>query len=277
MIRVFQRNTVHKVVPTDADAVIAYAPLPANGRVNGLWLDVHVVSSGQVSVLRAIMYGIKGYVVPVIDPDAGITPQLLWDQSVPKSDAVGQDVLDFDTGSADTDPVLEPGAVNWNELFEVNQAPFNFFTREKVLTFANGRGGHLEGTPDVYQPADGFQTKVSKRMEVKVPSYAMVGFSSPAWDLNRTVFMVPDSDEDWAQLQYIEDVLERGMMHILGLTEAGAETPWIEAATLLRDLLENGEEDTANSWAQSSYNVFCRATWDVSYQGRMEIGPITSR
>lgn len=277
MIRVFQRNTVHKTVLAGSDMVIAYAPIPANGRVNNLWVDVHIINWAQVSLITAHMYTVNGYVVPVIDPDAGISPQLLWDQVVPKAAITAAGSVDFDTTTPDLDPVMDPGEVNWNSLFEVNQAPFEFFKRERVMSYAVSKGGHLEGSPDVYRPTDHFSAQVGKRMQVKVPSYAMLAVGSPSMANNRTVFVVPDSPADWAQLQYIEDVLERGLMHMVGLTEAGAETPWLEAATLLSQLLENGEEDSAGAWLTTRWEVFCKATWDVSYEGRMKIGPITSR
>ena len=71
-------------------------------------------------------------------------------------------------------------------------------------------------------------------------------------------------------MKYIELVLEQALMQHFGLVESGAETPWVEAAQLLRKFLEpDVHEEDAAAWSSGTLRVFTNVTMDVSVPGSM--------
>ncbi len=78
------------------------------------------------------------------------------------------------------------------------------------------------------------------------------------------------------EVKYIDHVLEMAMMDLLGLTEAGAETPWEEASDLLRAYLDPSLlEPNAGTFVGTSWGAFGELTFDVVVPGRMPTRVLT--
>lgn len=78
-------------------------------------------------------------------------------------------------------------------------------------------------------------------------------------------------------MKYFEVVLEQAWMQLVQLVEAGAETPWEEAALLVEEVLEPTViEESSAAFAAIAYNVYAKMTWDVTVPGRKEIKQISA-
>lgn len=260
-----------------ADAVIAGFPLPAGGRLNQVNLEFHIIH-GRTLISRALFYGITGFVVPVLDPDSAVTYDVLWDRLIPKDIGLASGVFDIDTTAIDASAEYEVGEVDWSQVFDLTSlAPVEIFRRRKMLTYATNPSG-FDLTLEDYAPTDFFKTVINRRVSVKTPSIVMFGLSVP--DVAEAAgggIWSTLSENEWSQMQFLEMTLEESFKYLMGLIEAGAETPFIEAATLVEELLEGSiVEASAGRFTSTASNCFTRATFNVSVPGQLGKKTLTS-
>ncbi len=183
---------------SETDKVLAWCPLPSGSRLHKATFDFQTISSSKVSVHDAVGYGMSMYVFPVPDPDAATAIDTLWDNMVPKDETlaggVGADEIDMDTGTADDKPETEWGEPNIERILGVSATPVRLFHRTRLITFARAKGGYDQTAADYY-PTDEFISSVDKGVHVDVPSFAVIGMSSPLMDVTSTTKWVP-TDED---------------------------------------------------------------------------------
>lgn len=279
MLLVTRHTLEQRAIGAGSDQVITHVQIPSECWMANLWAEVHAISSGSVSVLHAQMFGVDGLVLPDVDPGTIDTIDDVWDQMVTKDDDFAGE-LDIDGFDADTNPVFEPGEPNINNVIglSVFDESNRFFKKRKMVTFASGPRGFEVGTPDSYIPADVFKIRSSKSIQAVMPSYGMVGFSAPQQDdVTATLPSTLGTEAAWMHIKYLDLVLEQAFTELVGLTETGAETPWIDAANLLEDLLEpDVVEPTAGSFSSSAWTVFCMATWQMAVPGMREIDNISA-
>lgn len=236
--------------------------------VHDIRAQVHVHSPAVTPATTAYMYGVEGFVLPVLDPDSQASYQTIWDQLVPKDSDT--DTIDLDTAGADSTPAFEPGESAMAEVLNVGLQPERVYKRAKLITFASAPKWQEEAGVLEYAPSDTFTIRVKRRIHVNQPSIIVFGLSSP--DLTDTVNAEPLilEETEWPRVQYMEMTLEQALIKFMGLTEAGAETPWEEAAALLRKHLEPDLfEETAGAWGQMTWSVFVDAVIDHSVEGTM--------
>lgn len=255
--------------------------IPSEGSLNNVWGDCHVVGNDDIAHNKAVLYGVTGYVVHEPDPDNAQSYDALWDVMVPKDTDVASGALDISSGSQDTAPEFEPGEPNIERMMDgsILDDDNMFFKRRKLITFASSPSGFdVGGTPDSYIPTDRFRIRSGKKIPVDLMSVALLGFSSPQMDdVTTTVWVTPASEAVWMQLKYIDMVLEQAFVHLIGLTEAGAETPWVDAATMLEDFLEpTVMEETSAIFDSQDYNVFTTLTFDISVPGVRKISSVSA-
>jgi len=91
VLNIIGRKLSQITVPIGEDEVISAYPIPQNGRLNQVNLDIRLIGGVGVALgmEKVVLYGIDGYVVPVTDPDATLPYDTAWDRFVPKDDAVG--------------------------------------------------------------------------------------------------------------------------------------------------------------------------------------------
>lgn len=78
-------------------------------------------------------------------------------------------------------------------------------------------------------------------------------------------------------MKYIGHVLERALLHLFGVTEMGAETPWEEATALLKKHLEPDVfEDVGGKFGSDSWRVYSMAMFDHSVEGRLADVTVTT-
>ncbi len=264
----------HQLTGTGNDTVITGFELPAESVLRSLHVNVDMI--GVQTALereRCVMYACAAYLIQLDDPDEAVTHQTIWDTFVPKY--TDTDTIDLSTGEANATPFWEPGMADFDDLFEMGDRPLKLFMRRKKLNFANPGSGGIRFQPaetpfePQWMPADSFRIHINRPIRIRSPSALLVAISNPlTTDTTTTRPILTESE--WGQIQYIESTLERSLMDQLGVTEAGAETPWTESTDLLRKhLAPDVQEETAGAFATESFNVFQTTQFSHTVPGTM--------
>ena len=268
MLRMFARRRSHVLVPAAQDRVLFGLSLPPGSRINNIRASIHVMGDTVLAANRAMMYAVEGYILPVLDPDSGASLDTIWDQLVPKDDDV--DTIDLDTGAVDGQPFFEPGESSMAEVLDVGLQPEKVFSAHRLITFANGGLRQEEAGVLEFAASDVMEVRVRKNYAISQPSALVFALASPMLDDTTATVEAIAAEAEWNRLQFMETVLEQALIKFMGLVEAGAETPWEEAAALLRKHLEpDPYEETAGAWAAETWNVFTNAVIDHSVEGTM--------
>lgn len=269
MIRMFPRRRSMHQVAAGADQVLFGISLPSDCRLNGLSAQLHILGTTVLPSSTCLMYGIEGYVLPVLDPDAAPSFDTIWDTLVPKDDDT--DTIDLDTGAADTQSFYEPGEAAMAEVMDVGLQPKRIYNRQALRSFSNSAFKQENTSVLEWVMADVINIKIKKRIHVKQPSVVLFALGNP--DLTDTTQTLPTAlaENEWPRVKYMELVLEQALMQHFGLVEAGAETPWIDAAQLLRKYIEpDVYEGSAGAFGAVTLTTFANVTFDVSVPGTME-------
>jgi len=271
-MRYFRHTLQHNKINNGVDQVIGHALIPSDGSMNGVQGEV-ICQADNVPVTKVVLYACDGWLIPVEDPDTIDTIDDIWDRFVSKDSSIGN--LDTDTSTPNIAQFDEPGEVNVDAVIGMEaMAPTNrFFRRRHILAFQKGARGFIDGTPDSYYPGDAFKVKVGRKMAADQMSVAVLGFSHPVMNITTTVFASSPSEKQWMQLKYLEVVLEQAWMDMVGLTEAGAETPWEEASLFIEDMLEpTVQEATSGAFENPGFmDVWTQLSWDLSVPGRRDL------
>lgn len=277
MLRLIRRHLGQYLIESGSDSVIAGVEIPPGGSLNAVHLQVSLnASSVFTSGNLAAMYGITGYVIPILDPDSAPTYDAVWDAQVPKDVDEGVNAFDLDTTAADLSPEFEWGEMDITSIIQMSSAPVEVFRRRKLLTVAESMGAMDVATFD-WLPIDKFTTTLKRNVRVNVPSVMLLGFSSPSLDDTTATLRTVLSESEWARYMYLGLVVDQSLNQLIGLVEAGAETPYAESAALVAKLLEPpAYEETADAFTSPSWQVWCKATFDVSVPGYRSKAALTS-
>ena len=189
--------------------------------------------------------------------------------------------MELDETAADADNLYEagepsPGAVLDAHLYNDDN---HWFRKRAMMSFATSPTGFnwVTGGVSTYNPRDFFKVRARRKIDVEVFSISLLGVSVPTVITTATVPNTPASSITWMQQKYLEVVLEQAWWTLLGLTEAGAETPWENAAALVQEITEpDVYEDTTGAFQSTTdMRLFAELTWDVSVPGRREFKVLT--
>ncbi len=222
------------------DDVIFGAFMPGGttmSKIKGL-VQMH---SDALIVNGVVAAAIEGWVLPVFDPDAATTMSALWDALVPKDRT--DDVLDLDTGAADSASFYEGGAIVWEKVFDVGLQPKRVFHWHDYASFSyhNIKAQQDVETPFAEEWFAGFNVPIviPRPIRVSQPSLLVFGVGSPLMDRTSATAPIAGLIENrWGQIKWIDHVMERAFLDLIGLTEGGAETPWEEASRLIAEHLD---------------------------------------
>lgn len=278
MTKMVARRMFATSVSNDTDDVIAGLFMPGDTMVSNIrgHVDLH---STILSVNNVVLAAIEGWVLPISDPDAASTMSALWDALVPKDTAL--DAMDLDSGAADSTPFYEGGSIVWEKVFDVGLQPRRVFHWHDM--FSLGRSIAVS-QQDVETPflqewfaGKSVPIKIHRPIRVKVPSLLVFGIASPLLDQTSATSPIQGlAEEKWFQIKYIDHVTERAMLHLMGLTEAGAETPFVEAATLLRNHLDPAIlESDAGTLVGTTWFASGELTFEHHVPGSMPKGTLT--
>ena len=273
MLRMFGRRMSQVDLTAGTDQVMFGISLPSDTVIHDIRAKVKVIGQTHaINVGRAVMYAVEGWILPVQDPDAALGYDVLWDTLVPKDTDV--QTMDLDTGASDTSTFYEPGEADWTSIFDVGLRPERLYHRHRTLTIVDGAVFRFQDnqTPFLvkYAAGDTFQIHLRKRLRVRQPSVLVFAAASPALDDTTATLQAALAENEWGQVKYAGHMLERAMLHVLGLVEAGAETPWEEATALLQKHLDpDVYEEVGAQFASENYDVYTEAMVDHSVVGEL--------
>lgn len=256
------------------DRVMIGMSLPSDTIINEIRARVRMVSSQHTLAFNNVIgYAVAMYLLPVLDPDLADTYADVWDQLVEKDDDLEVSGLDLDTVGLDTDNFWEPGEHNWHDIYDVGLRPRKLHGRYKFLTQNDAvMQVHDTVTPFtvIWQGGDKFEFRIRRRLYVEQPSVLVMALAAPVMSDTTSVQEVIFAENKWSQLKYMRQVLERSLMNAIGLFEAGAETPFVEASVLLTEHLNpNVFEQSSGAMIASAFNAFTEVSIDHSVLGDM--------
>ncbi len=280
MHRMFARRMSHIRTSGGADQVMWGISLPSDTVVHDIRCKVKGLS--QLRTLgrnEAHMLAYEVWILPVLDPDAANSYDDLFDNLVPKDTDV--QTLDLDTAAFDTTPFYEPGEADWTSLMDVGLRPERLYHRHEIKTMnANAAFIYQDNqTPFDIQWVGGerFQVHIKRRLRVRQPSVLVMACATPSFDDTTAVVQGNLLEAEWPQIKYVGHVLERALLHLLGVTEVGAETPWEEATALLQKHLDpDVYEELGGSFTSVTYDLFSEVMIDHSVVGELGKQAITT-
>jgi len=252
--------------------VVAGISLPSDCRMNNISVEVSLVGETRLTRSQVAGYACEGYILPVLDPDGAASFDTLWDNLVTKDTDV--ETLDLDTSAVDSSTFWEPGEIDLAAVFDVGLQPQRIFQRQRFMTLASHNIHSFQDnqTPfDVlWYAGDTFRIKIGRNLRVRQPSVILFAIGSPALDDTITTAEAHLTEAEWPQVKYFGEVLNRAMLHQLGLIEPGSETPWEEATTLIKRHLDpDFNEVTADVLTPQIYHCQARAMFDHTVPGEL--------
>lgn len=278
-LRIFRHTSWHVTVAVGVDSVIGDCPLPSECVQNNVWGECHVINTeaDMPDIDEASMYAVQGWVLPVIDPDTATDVNALWDALVPKDADVTAGGFDLNTIGVNAAQFFEEGEINLDAIMGLSNTDpqKRWFRRKKMLSFANTGRQHIAGTPDTFYMTDLFPVRSKKNIMADMISESLLAFATPNLGDIDTARNLPGTEAIWMQLKYVDVVLEQAWMQLVGLTEAGAETPYEDAALAIQDMLEPEPIDDATSFSGVNFVTHTNLTFDITVPGRREISVLS--
>lgn len=281
--RVFRSTIWAATITGDTDKVLMDCPVPAECVQKNVWGEMHMnnVESDPLEWQEAIIYALEGWVIPVPDPDTALNLETLWDRFIPKDQEVASGAFDLDTVASAAASFYDLGEINLDAIMDMSnlRSENQWYSRKKMLTWANNRVGLVAGTPDVSTYADVHKIRARRDIPAEFMSWSLLAAAMPGQgdvDASRSTYA---SEGLWLQTKYIDVVLEQAWMELVGLTEAGAETPWTDAALAVQELVEPEPVYVGAGGAEfqptPSANFFCHGTFELEVPGRKEVSVIS--
>lgn len=228
-------------VTVGSDAAIVAWPIPAGGSLVALKGEAHLVPQEDIGITDVVMYAMEGWICRTEVLSDFQAMQTLWNAAVPKDTALS--TLDEDDAS-DSQSFFEAGLVNLAQVFgQEVLGPERVFQREKMLSFANAPSGFKDATPDTYIPAEAFEINVRKKYTVRDFNGLLLGVGSPDYAVANDDDIIPQlgglgTRQSFYALRFLQEFMDMAMISLIGLVEAGAETPYTDILTFIQELLE---------------------------------------
>ncbi len=284
-LRIFRHTLTQRVANFSDTVVLTAVPLPSECVQNNFWGNIHIVGLDALrpTVEQAFIYGTDGWITHIEDPDTSLAWEVIWNTMIPFDKDVSAGAFDLDTDTPHTGPGFEPGEPSIEALMDAANvdADNHWHKTRKMLTYASHpRGLDPAADPPTWQQSDWFTFRSGRRLGVELMSGSMLALTIPTMnDIGASGSLInsPVGDAEWIQIKYMEVMLEQAWMHLSGLTESGAETPWEDAALLVEDIVEPSvrEETTAAFTSLNSVNAYCVGTFDITVPGRREFSVLT--
>ncbi len=276
--RMLARRVFEVGVPAGQDKVMAGLWLPPGSVVHGV--NGYLVCEGQdiQAARRTVCVGsCEGWVFNVDDIDTMTVMDTEFDIHVPKDTAAT--TMSLDTSVADGNPFYEPGQVTWEFVFPVGRQPQRVYQKRWMASLSGAvfRNQDPETPFDIqFIPGVQFPVRLNRPFRVEDPSLLCFAVAAPdTAQTSTTEALAAIAENEWGRLRYIDHVLESAMISLIGLTEAGAETPWDEATLLLKKILDPAMlEAQSGVFVATQWNVYGEIIFDFSVEGTMQKGLI---
>lgn len=278
MLRMYAHRMFQVSTQLGADEAIFGCALPSDSVLHRVSGRISVQAAAARSIDSAAAYAVAGYILPILDPDAAISIDTLWDTLVPKD--TDTQAIDLDTAGADDTPFYEPGESDWSDLLDVGLRPTKIFQREVLMTVASHALAinRDPATPFLYEwyPGDHFKLDVTKGYRISQPSMVVFAFASPSLDDHSATVPVGPLEGEWPRIKYAGQMLEQALMDLFGLSEAAGDEPWQGATDLLeKHLMPDIYEQSADFFLGGSLKCVGKAVIDHSVAGHIGVDSIS--
>lgn len=254
--------------------MVAWAPIPDGAKLLSVTGELHVIGSEAAPTNQLSAYGFSGELVPVIDPDGSIDINTLWDNMVTKpvdpTTTASTTMLEFDFDTGQTDPDVEPGDIDLQDLTGLLDPTKQIFSPHiEWMSFAKGAPiATAAGTPDTYTPRSYKTFRSMRTLEAEGASYALLAVSSPLLGDEQTGENIESTPKAWAIMENIRNVMEDLWKMQVGMVEAGAESPYAEGVSFIAELLAPKMINPASTLLDPmQLTVFCMADWVLEFPG----------
>lgn len=283
MLLIRRRTFKETFLGVGTDRVFAWLPIPAGGKFLGSRVRASI-SMIPIGVTVAKIVGFSGYVVPVPDPDGTpVDPNTLWDQMVPKQETIESAAVEMDTVAADTTPEIDINTVDVAGMVDADIGNVRLFRFEEMMHWARSPHAHEVGSPDTYIPSMVLGWHAKRTVRVKRPSAMLMAMSLGNNPVGTTFIGTTNewaptgttAEQNWQRLRFLEDTLLRSMPWLTGGTEAGAESPFQEAAELAGRIQDQTHQDTAGAFdVTNNVKGHFQVTYLMEVPGTMKIGSL---
>lgn len=280
-MRMFSKTHMGRFIAGGSDQVVGHVGLPAMGKLLNVWGAVDIWQPAAVPITDLQAYAIRGAILDIGDTDNAITVDGLWDAIMPKDQPLGSTAatqqIDFERTTASTPEFDDFGEVDVFAIWGVKSPATEIWDASGVLTYASSPSGFDIGAPITYHPRAAFNTRVKRKYQVDSHSYGMFAVGNPDIAGETATIPVVVNDEEWFMLGFLEYVLEQAWVQIIGLTEAGAESPY----DLLTQFIERMVEpqvvlETSLDFATDELMAYGQHTWEIQVPGRPSFGVVSS-
>lgn len=274
-------------ISEDTDKVITDYPIPHDGRLNNIWGEVHLLGAMQ-DYRKYSAYGCHGYWIPIEDSHGTYQLDALWDDLVPKANeltyAADTQMIQYDTGSANTGSAWQPGEGQLEEMFDAGPAPELLFERREWLSLAKNKPlGWIDesGTSaDTWIPNDYFRVRTGRRLRAAtLPAYVLfaVGQPNTAETSSSTGNKSTLGSTTLIASKFITEFIKFAFAQQLGWTANSQDIS--DGATTLIDyfVTDDVREETGSTWHPATFQVLAPFTFDISVPGVFRAtNPLTS-
>jgi len=166
----------------------------------------------------------------------------------------------------ETRPFEEYGEPNINELFGITEPTTLLFRRDALITIASSPVGYEGAAVDTYVATERYSVNVRRDISFPNGGFVAMGVASPDFDdVTQSVPVGMAGATLTLMYQNLDDFLHVARLAMLGLTETGSETPFVNMLTLIEDLTEPTIlEDAAGAFVNVGSRIFARFIFDVS-------------
>ncbi len=261
-------------------------PIPDGGSLVQQQGVMKILTVTAIDIADAAIYGVEGWLLQTEDPSTDfLDHDALWDSFVPKPVAGSAAALDT-SNAADATAAQEPGQVSITQIFDQEiLSPERIFSREEIIALPDAPIGFKPGSPDTWFPTDSFRIHSNKGFRAGGGDMALVwGLSAP--DLVGIATQNDDimpgfggsaSTNGFYVMKFFNEFMDKALVDLVQLSEAGAETPYEDIMQWLVTMLERpGEISGAGAFTAVSWNALGKITCGIKVPGEFEhrsIGP----
>lgn len=278
-MRVLRKTVAALSVAVGADEVFGWCPMPTGAKLMSVSGALHIIGPENRAIASFLAYGFSGFVIPVVDPTAALSLKNTWDTMVVKQGVVetgaGAGGVDYEWDVVDTNEVVQPGRGTYEGITGIGQEKSKtiFNPRVEWMSFAKRAVGFVAGTPDAWAPVDYKRFRSQMKITADEPSYAMLAISNPALSEVNTAPVTDGTTELWGMGTHLKEILQDFWRIQVGLIEAGAESPYVDAANYIQELTQPDMLDESSTLYDdaAAFTALMECTWEMDFPDGDEI------
>lgn len=268
-MRVIRKMFSYRLVAPGSDQVVAFMPIAPRGSFHGMRGQVHVHVT-DLNKQKVVFFPARVYACQMTEIDDLVDSiDDLWDRYIPKDDDVSEVAatigIDVARDTEDAGTFDEPGESSPNELFGVKEPSTLLWRRDEFISLASSPVGFEGAAVDTYSAVERYSMNIRRRIDFPQGGFVALGIGSPGWDdVTTSIMNGMQNLSDLMTYANLPDFLHVARLALIGATEAGAETPFVDVLSLIEELTEpTVMEVTAGKYEAATAEVWSRVVFDV--------------